>query len=145
MNKETPIYYKKLKKKLSDCKEGEWVYDDGAHLCYVTEDKKGFRNLHYYGIEYFPGNDAIVYPLTLSTKEIMDRMTEIRNKYHKNRIMNSDISRELEEKLESLMDINDEDLEDCDSLANPYELIWGEIERTLKERLEYAKKLFIIK
>ena len=66
-------------KRLGDCKEGDWVYNSTADLCYVTEEKNGHRNLHYFAIESFCGNDTIVYPLTLYTKEIMDKIVYLRD------------------------------------------------------------------
>ena len=116
--KETPVYYKKLKKILGNCEEGEWVYNDTANLCYVTIEKDGYRNLHYYAMEFFPPNDTIVYPLTLTTKLIADKMTELRNKYYKNKIMNADISHELEDAFVTLMNVDEENYDDA------YDAIW---------------------
>lgn len=145
--KEEPVYYKKTKKRLGDCKEGEWVYNSTADLCYVTEEKDGHRNLHYFAIESYCGKDTIVYPLSLTTKEIMDRMKGIYDKYHNNRIMNANIRRELENDLEELMNIDHDkyDEDEGQELSNAYEGIWLRVERILEERLEYARKLLIIK
>lgn len=144
MTQEIPIYYKKIKEKLGDCKEGDWVYNSSAHLCYVTETEDGYRKLHYYAIECSSGNDTIVYPISLTTAQLAKQMTEIREKYHKARIMNGAIGHELDDYFDKLMNIDDEEVAEDTSLANQYDLLWGEINKTLEERLECARKLKLI-
>ena len=144
MTQEISIYYKKTKKRLGDCKKGDWVYNSSAKLCYVTETEDGRRNLHYYGIDCYPNNDTIVYPISLTTAQLAEQMTEVREKYHKARIMNGSIGHELDNYFDRLMNINDEEVAEDTSLANQYDFLWGEINKTLEERLECARKLKLI-
>lgn len=85
--KELPYHYTKPIRKVGELKHGEWVYDEDANLCYVTDSEGLGISLHHYCIESIPPLDSIVYPLTLSTKEIMDKMHEHRMKYHNAKMM----------------------------------------------------------
>ena len=143
MEREIPIYYKKLICDLSDCKTGDWVYNHDAELCYVEapEDRNGapFYSLHYDGIEMGCSGDTVVYPLTLRTRQLADKMAEHRRKYHKANIMNPYFSRELEDEFNNLMLINDE----AEDARKQYEDFWERLNKRLAELLQYAEMLHI--
>ena len=139
--KKRPYYYSKPIKAAAECKEGEWVYDDDAKLCYVTKNEDGHTILHSYAIEHWISDDAPVYPVTLATKEIMDKMAAHRDLYHQNHIMNADFSRELEAELYNLM-LVDEYADDC---KEKYDEIWTRMEARYQELLGHAKALGLVK
>lgn len=139
--KKRPYYYSKPIKAAGECNEGDWVYDDDAKLCYVTKNEEGHTILHSYAIEHWISDDSPVYPVTLSTKLIMDKMTELRERYHKNNIMNADFSRELEAGLFELMQV-DEYEEGC---QKKYDEIWTRLENRYQELLGHAKALGLAK
>ena len=81
MKKRVPVpkLYRKPKKRLGDCKTGDWVYNDAAKLCFVEKfEATGMFTLYWYGGEEYVGGDEVVYPITLETKKIMDRMSRLR-------------------------------------------------------------------
>jgi hypothetical protein len=137
---ELPYYYTKPIRKVGDLKHGEWVYNEDAYLCYVQKDPEIGVRLHYYAIESFPHDDTIVYPLTLATKEIMDKMYEHRMKYHNAHIMNPHFSRQLEDDLYRLM-LVDETNPEC---QKQYNEIWSELDKRFEELVGHAKALHII-
>ena len=144
MEREIPIYYKKPICNVSDCKTGDWVYNSDAHLCYVEapEDRRGtssFYGLHYGGFEMGCPGDTVVYPLTLRTEQLADRMSEHRDKYYKANIMNPYFSRELEGEFANLMEIDDQ----ADDAREQYERFWKRLDDRLAELLGYAEKLHI--
>ena len=124
--KEKLSYYLTPIKKLKDCKVGDYVYNDRAELCYV--DNCDYMEGHYvlksYGFEIGCGMDADVYPITLQTARIMEKMAKHRDKWHKARIMDGAFSNELANELHELM------------LLNPYEEGYCEKEADFWQRLE---------
>ena len=134
--KEIPVYYQKPICRLRDCKEGDWVYDTEAHLCYVTDDNdNGMPHLHYFYIESYPSLDSFVYPITLTTARICNDMRSIYDKYFENDLINPDIRRELEEDLYQLMIINQYDPE----ASIKYNDRWKMIEYNLEQRIKNKK------
>lgn len=111
--------------------------DSLAHLCYVDEE----YCLHSYVIEYRYSRDTIVYPISLETQRIMEKMAAHREKYHKGNIMNADFSRELEAALYDLMSIGiyDEDY------GKKEAAIWERLEKRYDELVEHAKALHIFR
>lgn len=138
--KELPYYYTKPIRKVGELKHGEWVYDEDANLCYVTDSEGLGISLHHYSIESIPPLNSIVYPLTLSTKEIMDKMHEHRMKYHNAKIMNPTFSHQLEDDLYRLM-LVDETNPEC---QKQYNEIWSELDKRFEELVGHAKALHII-
>jgi hypothetical protein len=116
-------------------KPGDYVYDEDANLCYIDEEYV----LHSYGIESWKGKDAIVYPITLETNEIMAKMRKLRRKYHDTNIMNSTFSRELEQGLFELMKIDVQDR----AYSSKMDKVWAKLERRYNELVEHAKALCI--
>ena len=133
--KEIAVYYQKPVARLGDMKPGDYVFDDDANLSYIDEDYV----MHHFAIERWCNKDTVVYPVTIMTNEIMERMRKLRQKYHDSNIMNSYFSKELEDGLHEIMsvDINDED---C---TKKEEMIWGRLERRYEELVEHAKALHI--
>lgn len=140
MSKEIRYYYSKPIVKLGDCKTGDWVYDDCAKLCYVEKNEEmDWFSLHSYGIESIPGKDTLVYPLTHTTKEIMDKMSAHRDKYYKANIMNPDFSRELAQELHNLMLIDVYDEKYQEKAAE----IWARLDKKFDELMVHAEALHI--
>ncbi|MBR1500185.1 MAG: hypothetical protein IJ615_11280 [Bacteroidaceae bacterium] len=142
--KEYPIYYQKLVCKLSECKTGDWVYNSDAELCYVEapEDRGGsssFYGLHYDCMESGCCGDTVVYPLTLRTRQLADKMAALRLRYYKANIMNSYFSHELEEEFHALMLISDT----AEDAQKQYDEFWQRLNDRFSELLEYADKLHI--
>ena len=135
MNKNIAVYYQKPIAKLGDMNPGDYVFDEDANLCYIDEDYV----LHHYAIELWAGKDSIVYPISLQTNEIMEKMRKLRQKYHDSNIMNSYFSRELEDGRFEIMrlDINDE------HYGKKEEALWAKLERRYDELVEHAKALHI--
>ena len=129
------VYYQKPIAKLGDMKPGDYVYDEDANLCYIDDDYV----LHHYAIEHWAIKDSIVYPITLQTGIIMERMTKLRRRYHDTNLMNSYFSKELEDGLLEIMrlDINDE------NYGTKEEALWAKLERRYNELVEHAKALHI--
>ena len=85
MEREIPIYYKKLICDLSDCKTGDWVYNNDAELCYfeAPEDRNGapFYSLHYDGIEmgkyFIPRLTTVVQPIDDIARESVTMLMDM--------------------------------------------------------------------
>lgn len=141
-----PSYYEKKICRMKDLQTGDWVYNEDAELCYVEivprEDcEYGPRyTLHAYMIEILVSEDTIVYPLSLQTKALADRMAEHRRKYHDANIMNADFSRELDQEFHKIMLVDESDrIESC----KQYKEIWDRLDARLEELIGYAEKLHI--
>ena len=135
--KKIPVYYEKPMVELGTVEPGTYVYDSLAQLCYVDEEYR----LHSYAIERGYSKDTIVYPISLETQRIMEKMAAHREKYHKGNIMNADFSTELEAALYDLMSIGiyDEDY------GKKEAAIWERLEKRYNELVEHAKALHIFR
>lgn len=133
--KEIAVYYQKPIARLGDMKPGDYVFDEDANLCYIDEE----YGMHHYAIEHWSSKDSIVYPITIQTNEIMERMRALRQKYHDSNLMNPYFSRELEDGLYQIMciDINDE------HYGKKEDEMWAKLERRYNELVEHAKALHI--
>jgi len=132
---EVAVYYKKPIVKLGEMKPGDYVYDSDANLCYIDEE----YHMHHYAIESWCSKETIVYPITLQTTAIMERMRQLRQKYCDSNIMNAEFSRELENALYEIMciDVNDEKYGDKE------EAKWVKLEQRYQELVVHAKALHI--
>lgn len=135
--KKLPVYYEKPMVELGSVEPGTYVYDSDAQLCYVDEEYR----LHSHSIEHWCSKDTIVYPISLETQRIMEKMAAHRDKYHKGNIMNADFSRELEAALFDLMSI---DIYDAD-YGKKETAIWERLEKRYNELVEHAKALHIFR
>lgn len=135
--KKIPVYYEKPMVELGSVEPGTYVYDSDAQLCYVDEEYR----LHRHSIEHWCSKDTIVYPISLETQRIMEKMAAHRDKYHKGNIMNADFSRELEAALFDLMSI---DIYDAD-YGKKESAIWERLEKRYNELVEHAKALHIFR
>lgn len=136
--KEVAVYYQKPIILLGDAQPGTYVYNDDAELSYIDE----VYHMHMYGIERWGSKDStIVYPITLETSRIMERMAKERNRWHKSNLMNPDFSRQLEQDLYDLMciDVYDEEYGKKESE------IWSRIECRYQEMVAHAKALGIFR
>lgn len=138
-------YYQKPITKAKETKEGDWVYDQSAELCYVTKRINSYNGaestvLHSFGIEAWVGDNTELYPLTLQTKYLAERMYAHRQKYHKANIMNSTFSSELEEEFSNIMHVNEEEKD----AADKYDEIWDRLNARFAERLQHARALMIV-
>jgi hypothetical protein len=143
--REVPVYYQKRICKLSECKDGDWVFDSDGRLAYVTshEGKYGrYYDLHTPHIETSCSGETIVYPVSLATLMIAEDMQAHRRKYYDNNIMCPDFSRELEEEFHNLM-LVDITIEDTDKIRAQYNDIWDRMKKRLKERIAHARALHI--
>lgn len=129
------VYYSKPIVRLGDMNPGDYVFDNNANLCYIDED----YILHHYAIESWGSKDTIVYPITLETEIIMERMRKLRQKYHDSNLMNSYISHELEVALHEIMSLDIEE----ENYGKKEEDMWAKLERRYNEMAEHAKTLHI--
>ena len=135
--KKIAVYYTKPIVAVSEVQPGSYVYDGKAELCYVDEE----YHLHSYAIEKWVSKDTPVFPITLETQRIMEKMAEVREKWHKANIMNADFSRELTSALYDLMEIDVYDEE----YGKKENAIWNNIEERYQEMVEHAKALGIFR
>lgn len=138
--KKLPEYYLTPIVRLGDCKGGEYVYDNCAELAYVEKRKDGIIELHTNGFVHGCSNDTYVYPITLATKHIMDKMYALRQKYHNSHIMNSTFSHELSEALHTIMTLDPYDPE----YKLKWKDFWDGLDNQYNEMLEHAKALHIV-
>ena len=89
--KKIAVYYTKPIKAVGEIQPDSYVYDGDAEICYVDDN----HHLHSYAIEKWVSKDTPVFPITLETQRIMEKMAAVRNKWHKANIMNANFSREL--------------------------------------------------
>ena len=75
--KNIPIYYQKPIVRLGDVEPGTYVFDSEGKLCYVDER----HDKHSMYICTTSGLDTPVYPITIETDRIMERVRELRRKY----------------------------------------------------------------
>ena len=138
--KELAFYYKKPIKKLCECTNGEYVYNNDAQIACVTYNEEGgYYSLHTYAIESMPHPETYVYPITIQTDMIMQEMRKHRERYYNANIMNPDFSRELEAELHNLMTIDDT----VEGNGKKYQEIWDRMNERLNKRLEAAATLGI--
>ena len=133
--KDIEVYYTKPIVAVGEIQPGSYVYDGNAEVCYVDDD----HHLHSYAVEKLVGKDTPVFPITLETQRIMEKMAAIRNKWHKANIMNANFSQELRCALYDLMDIDVYDEE----YGKKEDAIWNRIEQRYKELVVHAKALGI--
>ena len=135
--KKIAVYYTKPIVAVGEVQPGSYVYDGDAELCYVDEE----YHLHSYAIEKWVSKDTPVFPITLETTRIMEKMAAVRNKWHKANIMNANFSRELTSALYDLMaiDVYDEEY------GKKEDAIWNSIEERYQEMVEHAKALGIFR
>lgn len=140
-------HYKCEPKPVSNFKSGAYVYMRDGRLGVVEAKDSGYFSVHTHGLEHWVGKDTIVYPVTLGTSYVAEKITELRDKYYRLNIMNATFSRELEKTLDSAMQIyNDLNSEDGDSLAakSAWEGLWEMEEKRLKELEIHANALHIM-
>ena len=136
--KEIPVYYQKPIIMLGEAQPGTYVYNDDAEIAYIDED---FRQ-HSYAIERWGSKDStVVYPITLETSRIMERMAKERKRWHKSNLMNPDFSRQLEQDLFDLMSIDVYDEE----YGKKEDAIWNRINCRYEEMKAHAIALGIFK
>lgn len=140
MEKERRPFYETPIKHLKECNTGEYVFIGDGNLCYVERCADGYYNLYYGGMMMGTNGDHVVYPVTLATSDIMERMRAHRDKWHESHMMNAHFSRELEERLYRFMQI-DPYSEDYREQFNAF---WQELEAYYGEMLEHAKALHIV-
>lgn len=128
--------YKKIIERLGNVKVGDLVFNDCAELCVVGEN----NTLYSYGIECGASSATIVYPVTLASNEIAEKIREYRKKFSENKIMNSYFSGLLSNSFYRLMCIDD----DRDGANAEYTKVYKYLDDLLEECIGYAKKLHII-
>ena len=129
--KKIAVYYTKPIKAVGEIQPDSYVYDGDAEICYVDDN----HHLHSYAIEKWVSKDTPVFPITLETQRIMEKMAAVRNKWHKANIMNANFSRELTSALYDLMEID----------GKKEDAIWNKIEERYQEMVEHAKALGIFR
>lgn len=138
-------FYKNEIKTVKDCKHGEYVYNERAELCVVvkTNDPElgNITRLYSYCIETWPHDDTIVYPVTLYTQKIMEKMYAHRELWHKYNIMNGSFSRQLADDLHELMSLDPDD----DDYNDKYDAFWKRLNSRLEEMKAHAEALGIIR
>ena len=137
MKKRVPVprLYRKPKKRLREIDLQETAYNDAAKLCFVEKfEATGMFTLYWYGGEEYVGGDEVVYPITLETTKIMDRMSRLRARVKVKTESYGDIPLDpsLEEILVSgLREIMELEVNDSE-YQNKYSKFWID----LKEKLE---------
>lgn len=134
-----PSFYEKKICKMKDLQTGDWVYNSDAELCYVEigqweKIEYGPRyTLHPYMFECTVSEDTIVYPLSLQTKALAERMAAHRRKYIDANIMTRELSMELEQEFHNIMLVDESDRLEC---AMQYKEIWDRLDARLIELQE---------
>lgn len=105
------VYYKREKKKVSECELNTYVFDVDGNIAYLSDgpDEYDYYTLHTMCIEHCVPGNTYVYPITLTNEMIMRKVWELRDKYHKAKIMNPKISHEIEAYVEHIFNMSDED------------------------------------
>lgn len=140
MAEERRPFYEKPIKHLKECNTGEYVFIGDGNLCYVERCADGYYNLYYGGMMMGTNGDKVVYPVTISTADIMDRMRAYRDKWHNAHIMNAYFSRQLEDMLLQFMHVDPY----CEDYREKWESFWGGLDKYYEEMLEHAKALHIV-
>ena len=128
--------YNKIIERLGNVKVGELVFDDRAELCVVGED----NTLHSYGTICSASSSTFVYPVTLASNMIAEKIREYRKKFSENKIMNPYFSNVLSKQMHILMCIDD----NKEDSYEEYEKVYKYIDGLLNECILCAKKLHII-
>ena len=105
------VYYKREKKKVSECELNTYVFDVDGRIAYLSDgpDEYDYYVLHTMCLEHCVPGSTYVYPITLTNDMIMKKIRELRDKYHKANIMNPKISHEIEADVEHIFNMSDED------------------------------------
>ena len=107
--KNIPIYYQKPIVRLGDVEPGTYVFDSEGKLCYVDER----HDKHSMYICTTSGLNTPVYPITIETDRIMERVRELRRKY-RDRYKDPEFNGYFESMVHAIMsnDVQDENYTD---------------------------------
>ena len=83
------VYYKREQKKISECELNTYVFDVDGRIAYISDgpDDYNYYTFHTMCLEHAVPGDTYVYPITLTNDMIMEKVRELRDKYHKANIM----------------------------------------------------------
>ena len=104
------VYYKREQKMISECELNTYVFDVDGRIAYISDgpDDYNYYTFHTMCLEHAVPGDTYVYPITLTNDMIMEKVRELRDKYHKAKIMNPKISSEIEDNVREIFNMSDE-------------------------------------
>lgn len=120
METEMKSYYTKPEIRLGDAEPGTYVFNLEAELCYIDDE----RCLHSFYVRSVRSPEEPVYPVTLETAHIMERMRVVWRKWSGESLMTASASRFLRDKLRRIMEIDPHDVERW----RKEKTVWDEIE-----------------